>query len=514
MAHNGAPRLVGDASVTLACHSQHRSYIGEVDCRLLFLGQHYEQLLESHDQIVACFESAADPDAQYGALSASERITGLYDVRRDNGSVTLRLRDTVFRTPGSTGELTFVLKVSSRGRTFERPLPIATWRALGALLPLLDGRSSSSDIPRSLARTLEADETPWALDLLAALEADGLVVRTPPRGPIGPASGQQPSVTLLGHTSLLLRSERASVIVDPIVLARDDSVLTRELVQRIEPSALVCSHSHWDHFNVQTLLLFDKSIPVFIPRVVRASAFNPPMASVLRSLGYSDIRELDAWDSATIEDIEIVAAPFFGEQDEPGVEVDHFTYGLRAPGLSVYGGVDCFRDTFGAMEDVLRRVRAEIRPDIAFLPISRMIYSYRTGGVNGFCERLDAKKLDESMQYTAGPEDAARWASILGPKWVVPYATFTFSGWATAALLSEFQRALDREGIAETHFPLRPGDSLSAEDLVSPMRAEARRRIMLAAIRATTVANAIAPRRRARRAVGRIVRAVRASTGL
>ena len=51
--------------------------------------------------------------------------------------------------------------------------------------------------------------------------------------------------------------------------------------------------------------------------------------------------------------------PFHGEQDEPGAEIDHYTYVFKTEGLSLYGGVDAFRDTFGEMPAALARVREE-----------------------------------------------------------------------------------------------------------------------------------------------------------
>ena len=91
------------------------------------------------------------------------------------------------------------------------------------------------------------------------------------------------------------------------------------------------------------------------------------------------------WEPFVAGDVEVIPVPFHGEQDEPGAEIDHYTYVLRAEGLTVYGGVDSYRDTFGEMLPVLGEVRERFRPEVAFLPVSKMVYAYETGGVNGFC---------------------------------------------------------------------------------------------------------------------------------
>jgi hypothetical protein len=46
----------------------------------------------------------------------------------------------------------------------------------------------------------------------------------------------------------------------------------------------------------------------------------------------------------------MILVPFHGEQDEPGAEIDHCTYVYRTPGLTLYGGVDAYRDTFADMQ--------------------------------------------------------------------------------------------------------------------------------------------------------------------
>jgi hypothetical protein len=160
-----------------------------------------------------------------------------------------------------------------------------------------------------------------------------------------------------------------------------------------------------------------------------------------------------------------VPVPFYGEQDEPDLERDHYTYVLKTPGLCLYGGVDCYRDTFGDMGPVLERVGRLYHPDVAFLPVTKWICHYKYGGVNAFCRYLDQDLFKRSFQYVAGPEDAAEWSLLLGSPVVVPYATFTFSGWKITPETVQFRGALARRGIGSRFFPMRPLDSLAANDL-------------------------------------------------
>src|SRR5262249_44150338 len=153
----------------------------------------------------------------------------------------------------------------------------------------------------------------------------------------------------------------------------------------LDLTAICCTHSHWDHCDVGTLLRFDKGTPVIIPRVHEPTAFNPPIVPMLQMLGFQDIREVEPWDQIQLGDVEMILVPFHGEQDEPGAVIDHYTYVFRAPELTLYGGVDSYRDTSADMHEALERVRHQWPPNVVFLPISRMVYEYRYGGVNGFC---------------------------------------------------------------------------------------------------------------------------------
>ncbi len=188
---------------------------------------------------------------------------------------------------------------------------------------------------------------------------------------------------------------------------------------------------------------------------------------------------MNLWEPFPINDVELVPVPFHGEQDEPDAEIDHFTYVLKTEGLTVYAGVDSYRDTFGDMKPVLERVRDQYHPDLAFLPVSKMVYEYKFGGVNGFCRYFDSTMLDKSFQYTASPEDAAEWVQALQPRWASPYATFNFSPWSTPNEVAQFASSLRGRSLAPHLFPMRPFDFLEAHDFSNGSSKELRRRSLI-----------------------------------
>ncbi len=477
-------RINPAAGVELRGSDPTQSDIREIDCRLLFLGTHLEHLRRAYVDAVGLMKQDGDAEELRRRFDARADIRQAYECRRENGKLRLLMRDSWFCEPGPLNDLHFFLCLALSARSRSYPVPLERFAALGNLMPLLLGRNTEAEARQALARMLGADDANWAGGLLDSLKADGLVETGRFGDECAFSLGPRPRVTLLAHTSLMMQSARSAVLTDPMLSKVLGSPAAAFEVFRTPIGAICLTHGHWDHCNLETLLWFDKRTPVLIPRVRRPTAFNPPMAAPLRRLGFTDVREVELWTPVRIDDIEVVPVPFHGEQDEPGAEIDHYTYVLRTDGLCVYGGVDCFRDSAGDMIPVLERVAELYRPAVAFLPVSKMIYRYEWGGVNAFCRELDHALLDKSFQYTAGPEDAARWARALDTRTVAPYALFTFSRRAAPPEIAAFADAMKAVGISAAAYPLRPLDSLSRRDVERTLRSEARRRMLLGWFRA------------------------------
>lgn len=315
----------------------------------------------------------------------SDEIQQYYDVAIGNESVRLTLRDAIFRKQYRLNSEDFSLRVSAGPRSATVPLPLEHWRAIGALLPLLAGNHSEVEIPGLLREMLTVAEQLWCGDLLATLDSHRFLERKNIRPNSFLVSPSRPRVSLVGHTSILLQTSNPTILTDPVLRVEGGTPAHAFDVTRLNLSAICCTHAHWDHCDVETLLRFDKTTPVIIPRIHRPTIFNPPIVPMLKRLGFQDVREFEPWDSVRFGDVEMILVPFHGEQDEPGAEIDHYTYVFRTDGLTLYGGVDAYRDTAADMDSVLQRVRDDYHPSVAFLPISRMAYRYDYGGVNGFC---------------------------------------------------------------------------------------------------------------------------------
>jgi L-ascorbate metabolism protein UlaG (beta-lactamase superfamily) len=472
-------RLARDAKFELMYGDADQLYDPRVDCMLLFLGDRLQPLGYAYEDAARRLAETADPDELFEALKSSEHVTEFYDVRRNGEQVSITMRDSIFQEAGPLSSGKFRLLVSRGPERLSRPVPRHCFRALGALWPLLEGDCSEPEIRARLVAALGAVEAHWAAELFAALSAGGFLEPAPPAPNRFVRPGSGPRVTFMGHTSLLFESARHSVLLDPMLEPGSPHAALAADVTRLKLSAICCTHHHRDHCNPSILMRFDKSTPVIVPHVARPSAVNPPMAEAVRMLGFTDVREARLWEPIQVGDIEFIPTPFHGEEDEPGLEIDHYTYVLRTGGFTVYGGVDCFRDASGDMTPVLEKIRADYQPQVSFLPISKFEGRYREGGVNRFCRYMDRDLVKESFQYTAGPKEAADWLVSLGSPYVVPYATFTLSRWDTPQPSLDFYRVLRALGLESRFYPLRPLDSLEAAEL-NGAASTARRHALLA----------------------------------
>jgi L-ascorbate metabolism protein UlaG (beta-lactamase superfamily) len=473
-APEGRLRISSAVSVELLYRDFDLKVPPRVDCLVLFLGARLRQILEAHKDAVRLFSETREPAELLERLRSSTDIQSVYESRVTDGKVCIEMREAVFREPGSAESLEFKLRILAGKRILFYPVPLHRFGALGNLFPLLLGRHGESAIKARLEARLARDDAEWAGELFAFLKSEGCLQPASDAHLSPPSWAARPGVTLLSHSSLLVQSERSAVLVDPVVWQAMGGAQRTFDILRTPLGAICCTHNHWDHCHFQTLLWLDKDLPILIPQVREPSALNPPMAGALRRLGFTDIREVQAWVPVRIEDIEIIPVPFHGEQDEPDFEMDHYTYVIRTGNLCLYGGVDSYRSSGGEMGPELERVGRTYRPDVAFLPISKWICHYREGGVNGFCRYLDQDTLEQSFQYTACPADAADWALLLGAPTVVPYATFTFARGKIPPEVVQFARELRWRGIGRRFYPMRPLDSLTAADLGEGLSARSR----------------------------------------
>jgi hypothetical protein len=82
-----------------------------------------------------------------------------------------------------------------------------------------------------------------------------------------------------------------------------------------EPTAVVVTHAHFDHFDPETLATLPKSVPVVVPPDRR-------MSGQLEAAGFCDLRPLGTWEALELGDLCLLATPSDAPVNELGLVVD------------------------------------------------------------------------------------------------------------------------------------------------------------------------------------------------
>ena len=126
-------------------------------------------------------------------------------------------------------------------------------------------------------------------------------------------SSEQPSVTWIGHSTLLVRFQGKTILTDPIFSTRA-SPFSIIGPKRVVPPALslhelppidfvVISHSHYDHLDLKTikkLVIKSKKTVFFVPLGLK---------DLLEGVGARKVFELDWWDEMRMDDMKFIATP-------------------------------------------------------------------------------------------------------------------------------------------------------------------------------------------------------------
>ncbi|HEY8280359.1 MAG TPA: MBL fold metallo-hydrolase [Bdellovibrionota bacterium] len=180
---------------------------------------------------------------------------------------------------------------------------------------------SPSDIPKIHA--LLSGESDTAPSRVAAHIASFLrklptqAEKNPPRIWPRPQAGEL-SALHLGHAGLLLRSRNFSVLVDPVLPAKNTKfeIDPPSLSELGKIDALLLTHHHTDHCDEATLLRFPSDLPIYIPQDVDHD-FAPRLKKYLELLGFTKVIPLAHGQSVSFGDeLELTALPFYGEASD------------------------------------------------------------------------------------------------------------------------------------------------------------------------------------------------------
>ncbi len=216
------------------------------------------------------------------------------------------------------------------------------------------------------------------------------------------------SVTRIAHASVLLDFGNAKVLTDPWFSEKlhyhHGEPLAMSVEQLPQLTAIVASHAHYDHFDIETMARYPhKAVPFFV---------GPDMAEAARAAGFTNVRELKPWEAVTVGPLTITAAP-------ASHKVPEITFLIQANGSTVYFGGD-----------------SKLIPELRELPQRFPSIQLALLSVNGL------RVLGEQVVMNA--EQAAELAGLIGAEVAVPIH-YRFKGsWFTDSFILSYDGTPER----------------------------------------------------------------------
>ena len=202
------------------------------------------------------------------------------------------------------------------------------------------------------------------------------------------------TITRIAHSSVLIDFDGHRVLTDPWFSEKygyyhgEPYGITLQNLPRLD--GVVVSHEHYDHYDMQAFQVYpDKQVPMAVKRGIAQSA---------REVGFTNVIEIDAWETTSFGPITITAIP--GKHGVPEI-----TYMLQASDFTVYFGGDTL--LIPEFSDIPHRFP---KVDVALLAI------------NG----LQIRPLG-NQQVVMNPQDAAELCRIIHPRYAVPIH-YAFTG--------------------------------------------------------------------------------------
>ena len=249
------------------------------------------------------------------------------------------------------------------------------------------------------------------------------------------AADHEIGITWLGHAGFLVQMEGANVLIDPnwalwhgpVKRVRHPSLYAHDL----PPIDLVLiTHAHFDHLHVPSLRRIADGQPIIVPRGV---------GDIVKRLDFSDIVELDTWDSVGFHDMRITLTP----ARHWGARMIHDTHRHFGGFLMESRERTVFHCGDSALFDGFKEIgdRAEI--DIALMPIG-------------------AYNAPSGRPVHMNPEEALDAFQMLQASSMVPmhHDTFPLGGEPILEPAMRLRSAAEQHGLIERVHILNEGGSL------------------------------------------------------
>lgn len=161
-------------------------------------------------------------------------------------------------------------------------------------------------------------------------------------------------ITWIGQSGYKLDDGKSCILIDPYLSDAVNKVA--DCPRMIEPpfapenfkgNAVICTHNHLDHLDVDAIPGFDKKITVIAP---------PSCENKLKELGRDKIQMISAGESVAVGDFTVTAVPAFHTVEAIGILLEWQGYRLYFTSDTLY-------------DERLKAMR-EAKPDLLFICIN------------------------------------------------------------------------------------------------------------------------------------------------
>src|SRR2546430_5177959 len=195
------------------------------------------------------------------------------------------------------------------------------------------------------------------------------------------------TITRIAHATVLIDFDGHAILTDPWFSQRftyyqgEPFGISLEALPHLD--GVVVSHGHYDHYDMQAFQAYpDKQVPMAVKRGIVQTA---------RKVGFTNVIEMDAWETASFGPITVTAAP--GKHGVPEI-----TYMLQAQSYTVYFGGDTL-----------------LIPELSELPLRFPQIDVALLAING----LQIRPLG-NRKMVMNAQDAAELCRIIRPRYAMP----------------------------------------------------------------------------------------------
>ena len=214
-------------------------------------------------------------------------------------------------------------------------------------------------------------------------------------------------ITWIGQSGYIIKTDQTKIIIDPYLSEAVNRVAGRERMvkapakpEEVQADAVICTHNHLDHLDVDAIECMDKSLWYIT---------TDDGAKVIRNLGCSRVTVMSEGDTIQIGDIGITGVAACHTVDAFGVV-------LKADGITLYFSGD-------TLYDPKLFAIADFKPDYTFICINGKLGNMNVDEAVEIAVRINAGTNipNHYGMFESNTEDPVRFTDKISNGFIMEY---------------------------------------------------------------------------------------------